>query len=260
MANEKRIFSKEKIEEFNKDFMGLAMEALEDGDIEKAKHWIRRQDENKDLLHDLYLHWTAAFMDWIYRHDGEDAAVQAVRETVNQWVAPFAKIKSDLIEQVGIVGYVEFMVDSLRMHSMYPGLTIEEDDEKFIFTMQPCGSGGRLIDGGFYEGPFGYAKLKKPGVHTWGETDMPIYCSHCPWAQEIFPVQMYGDGAQLWIHSSPFPKKPGDPCVQYIFKDPKYIPDHFYDRIGRGRQSKELPRSYGIDPEKNVASNKPDKE
>jgi len=57
MVQKKRIFSKEKLAEFNKDFMGLAMEALEKGDIEKAKYWIRKQDEHKDALHDLNLHW-----------------------------------------------------------------------------------------------------------------------------------------------------------------------------------------------------------
>lgn len=257
MSTEKRIFTKEKLEELNKDFMGLAMEALESGDIEKAKYWIRRQDENKDSLHDLYLHWVTALMDWVYKRDGEDAAVEAVRDTVNRCVTPWATLKNQLVEQGGIGAFIEVLVDGFRMHSMYPGLTIEEDDEKFIFTMQPCGSGGRLIDGGFYEGPFGYAKLKKAGPHTWGETDLPIYCSHCPWAQEIFPVLMYGDGAQLWIQTTPFPKKPGDPCVQYIYKDPKYIPDHFYERIGMPREPKALPPSYGIDPEKNIAAKHP---
>jgi len=256
MEKGKRLFTKEKLDEFSKDFMGLAMEALENGDIEKAKHWIRKQDENKDALHDLNLHWVTAFMDWIYRQYGEEAAVRAIRDTVNRCITPSATLKHVVVEKGGIGAFVEMLVDGFRMHSMYPGLTIEEDDEKFIFTMQPCGSGGRLIDGGFYEGPLGYAKLKNAGYHTWGETDLPIYCAHCPWAQEILPIAMYGDGAQLWIQSSPFPKKPGDPCIQYIYKDPKDIPDHFYERIGMSRKPKSLPLSYGIDPEKNSASKK----
>lgn len=259
MTQDKRIFSQEKLAELNKDFMGLAMEALEAGDMEKTKHWIRRQDENKDHLHDLFLHWVTSLMDWIYKHDGEDAAVLAVRDTVSRCILPFSKIKMDLVEQEGIGAYVEFIVDVLRMHSMYPGMTIEEDDEKFTLTMDPCGSGGRLINGGFYEGPMAYAKLKNSGRHTWGETDLPIYCSHCPWAQEILPIFTYGDDSQLWIHASPFPKKPGDPCIQYIYKDPKYIPDHFYERLGMGRKPNELPPTYGVDPEMDAAAKKPEK-
>ena len=252
-----RIFSKDKLAEFSKDFMGLAMEALEEGDIEKAKHWIRRQDQTKDMLHDLYLHWVTALLDRIYRRWGEDEAVESLRETVRQWVVPFARLKAQLLEKGGVAAYMEFLIDALRQHSMYPNLTVEEDDEKFILTMQPCGSGGRLIDSGAYEGPLGYAKLKKPGAHTWGETDLPIYCAHCPWAQEIFPVSEVGEGMQLWIHASPFPKKPGDPCVQYVYKDPKHVPDRFYERIGASRIPRELPLTYGIDPEKDAAAKKP---
>jgi hypothetical protein len=74
--------------------------------------------------------------------------------------------------------------------------------------------------------------LKKAGPHTWGETDVPIYCSHCPWVHEIFPIQEVGQGGQLWVHAVPFPKKPGDPCVYHIYKDPKDIPAKYYERIG----------------------------
>ena len=60
----------------------------------------------------------------------------------------------------GLKGYVQWIVDLWRQHSMYPGTTFEEDDEKIILHMKQCGSGGRLINMGAYEGPFGYRKLK----------------------------------------------------------------------------------------------------
>ena len=154
-----------------------------------------------------------------------------------------------MIEEKGIRAWVETIVDIWRQHSMYPGMTLEEDDEKFIFTLNPCGSGGRLINMGAYEGPFGYRKLKKAGPHTWGETDLPIYCAHCPMVHEIFPLAEGGEGSQFWVHASPFPKKPGDPCVHHIYKDPKKIPDRYYDRIGMTRGPKKLARSHGLEPE-----------
>ena len=49
-----KLFTKEELEEFSKDFMGLAMEALEEGDIEKAKQWIRRHDATKDAMRLAY--------------------------------------------------------------------------------------------------------------------------------------------------------------------------------------------------------------
>ena len=76
-------------------------------------------------------------------------------------------------------------------------------------------------------------KLKKAGPHTWGEENVPIYCAHCPIVHEAYPVNVAGPGAQFWIHASPFPKKPGDPCIYYIYKDPTKIPAKYYDRIGK---------------------------
>ncbi len=257
MGKKKRVFSEEKLKEFSKDFMGLAMEALDAGDIERAKYWIRRQDQTKDTLHDLYLHWVTALLDRIYKRWGEDEVVESLRETVRQWVVPFARLKAQLLEKGGIAAYMEFLIDALRQHSMYPNLTVQEDDEKFILTMQPCGSGGRLIDSGAYEGPLGYAKLEKAGPHTWGETGVPIYCAHCPWAQEILPVSEVGEGMQLWVHASPFPKKPGDPCVQYVYKEARHVPHRFYERIGMSRAPRRLPVTYGIDPAKDAAAKKP---
>ena len=102
---------------------------------------------------------------------------------------------------------------------------------------------------GAYEGPFGYRKLKNAAPHTWGEEDVPIYCSHCPWAHEIFPLSEGREGAQFWVHASPFPKKSGDPCVHHIYKNPEKIPDEYYERIGMSRTPKQLPRSYGIEPD-----------
>jgi hypothetical protein len=248
---EDRIFTEEELDEFSKDFTRLTMEALDAGDIEKAKYWLKRHDETKDVIHDLYLHWVTALLSHIYDQFGEDAAVRAVRDTAtrdqSQWAYTFLKVKNELIEEQGLRGYIEFLVDVWRQHSMYPGFTVEEDDEKFIWTNNPCGSGGRLINMGAYEGPYGYRKLKKAGPHTWGEKDLPIYCSHCPWAHEIGPLFFGGDeGSQLWVHASPFPKKPGDPCVYHIYKDPKAIPDKYYDRIGMARQPRTLPTTSGL--------------
>jgi hypothetical protein len=255
MADNKRLFTDAELREFSKDFTKLAMEALEEGDTEKAKRWLRRHDQTKDIIHDLYLHWITALLSHIYDHYGEDASVRAVRETATQgqsgWSLPFLKVREQMLgnEEIGMRGYIEFLVDVWRQHSMYPGFRVEEDDEKFIWTMDPCGSGGRLINMGAYEGPYGYRKLKKAGPHTWGETDVPIYCTHCPWVHEIAPLMFGGEGAQLWVHASPFPKKPGDQCVYHIYKDPTKIPDKYYERIGMTREARVLPTTHGLDPE-----------
>ncbi len=74
-----------------------------------------------------------------------------------------------------------------------PGsFTIIEDEEKVTFTMNPCGSGQRLVRNGAYEG------LPDGGVtreaHDWsfGRKGFPLYCTHCSFMNESLPIQWSG--------------------------------------------------------------------
>jgi hypothetical protein len=101
MAGSKRVFSPEELAEFSKDYMALALEALERSDTETAKVWIRKQDEIKNLIHDAYLHWIAALVTHIYDHWDEEDAVAAIRETVRGFSLPFLAQKTRLIRERG---------------------------------------------------------------------------------------------------------------------------------------------------------------
>ena len=66
-----------------------------------------------------------------------------------------------------------------------PGsFTITEDEEKVTFTMNPCGSGQRLVRNGAYEGlPDGGGTRE---AHDWsfGRKGFPLYCTHCSFMNE----------------------------------------------------------------------------
>jgi hypothetical protein len=230
------IFSKEELDEFSKDYIELAIEALDSGDTAKARKYLVRQNEIKNFLHDSYLNWIVRLMTLIYEQWGEDAAVAAVRKTVE----PFATVgamKHEIVKEGGLRAWIEQSIDIWRVHASYPGLTVTEDDEKVTINLAPCGSGGQLINAGLFEGDTPqYARLKKPGPHTWGETEVPVYCSHCSLVHEIMPMEGYGQGAQLWVHGGPFPKRPGDPCVHHYYKDPSKIPAKYYERFNKAKE------------------------
>lgn len=160
MAENKRVFTPQELEGFSKDFMGLCMEALESGDVTEAKRLIRKHDEMKDGVHDLYLHWIAGLLSHIHETWGEDSAVKAIKDTATQgqsgWAIPMALAKQEMLKENGIKAFVEWLIDGWREHSMYPGIIVEEDDEKIIIHMKQCGSGGRLINMDAYSGPYGY--------------------------------------------------------------------------------------------------------
>ncbi len=237
MADSTRIFTKAELEEYSKGFMDLALEALDKGDLETARRWCERNKETEWFLHDAYLVWIPEVLRLVYDFFGEDGAVSVVRKATLDGCEIFNKVREPLLAEKGIRGHVEFLVDYFWRHR-FGSWTIQEDDERLVFTHAPCGSGGRLIDGKtFYSkavhgGTYGLPLFRKPGAHTWGERDCPVYCSHCSFMHEINPVEIYGAGHQWWVHVSPFPRKSGDPCVHHIYKDPADIPQAYYDRVG----------------------------
>ena len=81
MALDNRLFTDEELEEFGKGYIDMAMEALDQGDIEKAKHWCHKNEETKMWIHDHYVYWVAALLSHIQKRYGEDAAVEALKDT-----------------------------------------------------------------------------------------------------------------------------------------------------------------------------------
>ncbi len=209
MKDENRLFTKEELEEFSKGHIDLALEALESGDIEKAKYWCKRHEETKHWIHDHYVYWVTSLLSHIQRTFGEDAAVDALSKCYFLPILELEKQKN----KVGMKAYMQMWVDGiLRHHGMIPGLKIEEDDEKFIVTFGRCGSGGFLIDQGAYnEGPFGFTRLSKARPETWGQKNVPVYCAHCTQV-EIWSAMLSGDKAQTIVVAD---RKinPGEPCI-----------------------------------------------
>ena len=107
-------------------------------------------------------------------------------------------------------------------------MDIREDDEKIEIRMMPCGSGGRQIQAGKYEGPKAFLKVATPQRMTYGRPDMPVYCTHEIAMERLDAIR---DGHPFVI-TEPAAELGRDYCVLKIYKDPKDIPAHYYERLG----------------------------
>jgi hypothetical protein len=105
---------------------------------------------------------------------------------------------------------------------------VEEDDEKIVLSFQ-CGSGGKLIDDGRYEGDGAYLRLHERAPRTFMRDELWVYCAHCSVNNEIQPVEWGGTPSSV---EHP-PTRPGERCVHHIYKDVADIPADAYERIGR---------------------------
>ncbi|MCL2125298.1 MAG: hypothetical protein FWH33_04825, partial [Oscillospiraceae bacterium] len=108
-------------------------------------------------------------------------------------------------------------------------MEIVEDDEKAVITNRPCGSGGRLIQMGGYGEEVGLARISEPSDLTFGTSDYPIYCVHCP----LFNRNSIDEnGDFLFIN---IPPGDGSSCQFIFYKDKKDIPEEYYKRLGRDK-------------------------
>jgi len=216
-----RLFTDEELREMGRRTLDVAQEAIEQGDKQKAKELVQRMYKEFNHLHDGYMFWATGLLTYIYQNYGIESVEKAERfaHTIE------GKTVFKPPEEKDLRSLIMHLASSLRGH-LQP-LTIEEDDEKIVLTMKPCGSGERIIELGGYEA--GLARVEERHPITWGMKDFPIYCVHCP-IMETLAFEATGDLQP--IHLVHEPKQHGF-CHFAYYKDPANIPEEFYRRLGK---------------------------
>ncbi len=229
-----RWFEPEELEELSRPTMDRAIEALDAGDADEARRLCEEMKGEWLMLHDLMAESLLALISFIQARLGDEGVREAWEETCEKgW-----RRHHDAIRNVDRRELVYLLAATWRAHSASgvgedPGaFTIEEDDEKVTFRMNPCGSGQRLWRLGRYEGENGYALMEEEHDWAYNRKGFPIYCTHCSFMNEILPIQ--------WIGYPIYPSHPPgdydhDPCVWHWYKDPAEIPDEHWSRYGLER-------------------------
>ena len=104
---------------------------------------------------------------------------------------------------------------------------IEEDEEKVVIQMRPCGSGGRLVLEGKYEGPNAFLTVEKPQRMTYNRANFPVYCAHEP-PMEMVDIEKNG---APFVVVEPAAVLGKEHCSFIIYKDPAKVPAKFRARI-----------------------------
>lgn len=219
----KRLFTDAELKEAGTPTETLIAAAIDAGDGEKAKKLSQRMGREFLFMHDLYLNWVASLLSFIYKRYGGEITDEALRESVATWG------KSLVERQQGKELKKRLLMSATGIRGHMQPMQIEEDDEKFTFTFKPCGSGARLALDGAYGPPKNFSRVSTPCVMTYGRKDFPIYCSHDP-ILEILAIELTGYPFFVTEPSADIGKIP---CRGYLYKDPKDIPDKYYQRIGK---------------------------
>jgi hypothetical protein len=210
------------------------LEAIEKGDKAAAMDWLDKMRLEFKNPHDLLVGWVQDMLSYCADSWGEDAVLETILHTHQSiWGDRYEKW-----DQMTPREKVALTVEGMRGgHFSGPrrrgDMDVWEEDDRFVISMDPCGSGGVARRGDPETGRAPYPISDHGTNHeshlwTWQKTGVHWYCSHCSIAMEWLPGRKRGHPLRPLDHTLDHDA----PCVWYVYKDEKQTRDYHYPRTG----------------------------
>jgi hypothetical protein len=220
-----RVLSDAEIAKMQTPVWEQAKAAIDAGDRDDAKALIDRAVSQWSGLKDYSINWIASLLTFVADELGEEAVERALRTTGEEFVRPRRSTETSWDD---VPAAQRAKVIARAMLANMGEVEVSEDDEKIVMAFR-CGSGGKLIDDGRYEGEHAYRTLREKSGRTFMRDELPVYCAHCSVNNEIQPVE-WGDAPTSIEYPS---EGPGGLCVHHVYKDVAATPDEAFVRIGK---------------------------
>lgn len=228
-----RWFSDAELREMATPVIKRIKNAIKKGEREQALSLCDVLRDERIIFHDFQADACTALYTWIGRSLGEetlrDMFIFSFDQSARRQIIDLLALDIPPgLEAMMLCrgGWVSHSCSGAGQHG--GAFQLLEDDEKFTFVMDPCGSGARLWRKGRYEPPADFAMTSE--VHAWsyGREGFPYYCVHCAFLNELVPFQHLG------FISWPVdpPANADEPCRWYIYKDKSALPASYYERFG----------------------------
>ena len=198
------------------------LRALDRGDIGAARALVDAKERAQYVpLHDRLVRFMAESFGWVLRRCGEEALLRVHLATAEGQRRGFEKW-----DQMAAADFAWATAFLIKQHM--GELVVREDAEKFTLEQAPCGSGGRLRLAGAYEGRDALPFVEAPGALTFGQTRLPVYCSHCPVWNGVAPLRWFGRPHWVFENAS----RADGSCTLHIYKRRDGAPDDYARRLG----------------------------
>ena len=133
--------------------------------------------------------------------------------------------------------------EAMRGHLVGPdrdgSMEFEEDDERFTWRFDPCGSGGRSMRGDAIEGspprmepPFEFGVTKEKFDFAWNKEGVCYYCVNCCVVMQLKPIDHFGYPVRV-VEPPTYPAEKDVKCTWHVYKDPNDVPERYYQDVGR---------------------------
>ena len=227
-------------------------EELEESDWSGAQEMLGAAFLVWRQVHDREIDSAYGWMTEFVRRHGE-AAVPEMWEAIGRGhFQEFFELADPIRRPWNTVGRDAVVLDTLeamRGHLSTPQrdgapIDVQEHDDRWVFTFDPCGSGGRAVRGDWneetpsrLEPPYGFARIE--GAYTWtdGKAGICVYCNHCQQIYEQWTIDAAG-WPYFVVEPPTYPDNDAGElrrqrCRYIIYKDPDSVPASIYERCGR---------------------------
>lgn len=184
---------------------GRKAEALEL--LEYACAETRGRGDSRTASHEVAISWIAK--------SGEEELEKVWRKSFESMVLSFLKTNPTVEESV------QRLAETHRGY--FSNITITEEKDKYVMSLDPCGTGGRLRRSKTL------VTTAKAHPWSWGRSGVCLYCTHCCLMWEIIPIEVRGYPVKIAVYGD----KPEDPCVHLFYKGPELIPEEYFKKLGK---------------------------
>jgi hypothetical protein len=213
-----------------------ASAAIARGDLAGFEAALLSLREPTLAAHDAQADWAWGLLSSLRDGLGEARMDEVFRVTQGNWVSARYAALGTMTPQESL----ELTIEGMRGHFTGPSrrgqVDVVEEEDRWILSFDPCGSGGRMRRSDPERGqtprtesPFSFAVTEEAHDWSWNRKGVCLYCAHCAVVNEILPIESLG--APMRVTENP--ENPGDQCRWTIYKSPELVPDWAYERVGK---------------------------
>ena len=195
---------------------------LVDGDPAAAREIFARLESSMRVVHDNACVRAVAALSHVYRSwgiDGLEASIRLAgeRTLLNFMPHDLARSADERIRQ-----WARMMLGN------FASIRVEEQDDCFVITQDPCGTCTRQVIDGCYAPPVDLAVVSEKCPLTFGEGDMPVYRTHVAVMHYLQAIERTG---VPWPAIQCPSGVDAGPCRVTIYKDPSTTPSRWAARV-----------------------------
>ncbi len=207
----------------------LLREAIQNGETKEALELLDRGLNRFVIQQDSLVSFVSMALTQLAGF-GEEELLKFFKARYERKARDFMKAEVDA--KTSVESFVENMIHPSSK------ISIKEEPDRFVVSLDPCRTGGRLrrsmADGSAKFDTSLVGTIKKAYPWTWGKKGLCVYCAHDCLYFEMIPIELRG----YPIAVVEYPDNPKDPCVWFFYKKPELIPEKYFTRIGKTKTKK----------------------